>query len=289
MTGYGVAVTGWSAHLPALPPGARLAGWEPGPACPPEDAATLLGRKGLLAKEPATRLALCAVHRALGRPARAGRRVPDTPPDPDTAVVVATNLGNCATVAAVASAVAADGVRAVSPLDAPNASSNVVSSTVAIWFGWGGPNLTVCSGHPAGLDAVRLGVLLLSAGRARRVVVVGAEPADPVAAGLLDAAAPLRPLAACVLLERDGDLRLGPVEELTGPPPGGADLLLAPAGLAADAVDLTGAVGAGYGALGVLQVAVAAAVLAERGGSARIVCGDPDDGYRTTRLSRGTG
>ncbi len=285
-----VAVTGWSVHLPGLPGDVRLGGWDPGAACAPEDAAQLLGRKGLLAKEPATRLALCAVHRALNRPARAARPGAGTPPDPGTAVVVSSNLGNCATVAAVATAVRGEGVRAVSPLDAPNASSNVISSTVAIWFGYGGPNLTVCSGHPAGLDAIALGVLLLAAGRARRVVVVGAEPGDPTATAQLgaDGGAPLRQGAACVLLEPAGELVLDPVDDLPERWSPEDDLVLAPGDVApaGATLDLTAQLGATYGALGVLQVAVAAAVLAGRGGAARIICGDRDDGYRTTRLVR---
>jgi 3-oxoacyl-[acyl-carrier-protein] synthase II len=305
--GSRVAVTRWSAHLPQLPAGTRLAGWEPGDGVPPEDAAEVLGRKGLLAKEPATRLALCAVHRALGLPPRAPRRGADTSPDPGTAVVVSSNLGNCATVAGAATAVRDEGVRAVSPLDAPNASSNVISSSIAIWFGFGGPNLMVCSGQPGGLDAVALGTLLLTAGRARRVVVVGVEPGDPVATALLgaDGGPPLRQAAACVLLEPVGYLLLDPVEDLvrektpSGPATGTAgghtapdgtpaELVLAPQHLCPDqtTVDLTATLGATYGALGVLQVAVAAAVLAEHGGAATIVCGDAQDGYRTTRLSR---
>jgi 3-oxoacyl-(acyl-carrier-protein) synthase len=292
-----VAVTGWSAHLPDLPAGGTLGGWSPGPACPPAQAAALLGRKGLAAKEPATRLALCAVHRALGRPAGARRR-PGDPPDPATAVVASSNLGNVATVRAVAAAVAAEGVRAVSPLAAPNASSNVLPATVAIWFGYGGPNLLVCSGHPAGLDAVGLGMLLLAAGRADRVVVVGAEPDDPVAAGLLAAgpgAGPaLRQAAACVVLAPAGPPGAPVLEPVRPapevlPPEGPETVLVGPAGCfpaGRVVLDLTAQIGHTYGALGVLQVAVAAAILAGRAGAARIVCGDRADGYRTTRLVR---
>ncbi|MEV5693461.1 beta-ketoacyl synthase N-terminal-like domain-containing protein [Micromonospora globbae] len=203
------AVLAAALHLPgvdALPadlPGARAATVEE-PACPPERAADLLGRKGLLAKEPATRLALCAVHRALGLPAKAPRRT--GPADPRTAVVVSSNLGNVATVGDIARRLRDGGPREVGPLEAPNASSNVIAGAVAIWFRFGGPNLTVCSGATAGLDAIWLAGLLLRTGRADRVVVVGTEPDDAQARALHAArrgradGRPLRAGAACLLL-----------------------------------------------------------------------------------------
>jgi 3-oxoacyl-(acyl-carrier-protein) synthase len=192
-----VAVTGWAVHVPADDPVGRLAGGAASPAQPPERAHELLGRKGLLAKEPATRLALCAVHRALGLPAAAPRSAGR--PDPRTAVVASSNLGNVATVCRVVRTVHESGGRDVSPLDVPNASSNVVASSVAIWFRLGGPNLMVCSGATGGLDAIALAALLLRAGRADRCVVVGTEPDDEVVAALAGRA---RAGAAAVVLER---------------------------------------------------------------------------------------
>lgn len=191
----GLLVTGWCAYVP----GARISAKHeetPGP----ERAARVLGRKGLLYKEPATRLALCAVHRALGFPP--GQR-PDRPLSPGTAVVACGNLGNVETVAEVARTVEAEGGKAVSVLAAPNASSNVVASTVALWFGFGGPNLMVCSGAMAGADGLRMASLLLRARRADRVVLVGTEPADEVATALHAGTGspwPLRAAAACIVL-----------------------------------------------------------------------------------------
>ncbi|KAA2265816.1 beta-ketoacyl synthase [Solihabitans fulvus] len=280
-----IAVTSWSVWLPGLGPAETLGGWSPGPACRPEEAGELLGRKGLLNKEPATRLALCAVHRALGLPP-GHRRGRGAPPDPDTAVVASSNLGNVHTTCAVARAVRDQGVRGVSPLDAPNVSSNVIASSVAIWFGFGGPNLMVCSGHPSGLDAIALGGLLLASGRARRVVAVGVEPDDPIAAALCAPGPPLRQAAACVVLEPSGGIVLDRVTEAAGPvfrDEATPTIVIGPGG--DGALDLTRRLGHTYGALGVLQVAVGAALLHERGGAARIVCGDPTDGYRTTRLT----
>ncbi len=180
-------LTGWSLHLPGV------AGFD---GAPPEKAATVLGRKGLLYKEPSTRLALCAVHRALGF--EPGQRATG-PIETGTAVVACSNLGNVETVAKVTRAVEAEGGRAVSVLDAPNVSPNVVASTVALWFGFGGPNLMLCSGSTAGLAGLRMASLLLRSGRATRVVLVGAEPEDEIASILHDA--PLRAGSACVILE----------------------------------------------------------------------------------------
>jgi 3-oxoacyl-[acyl-carrier-protein] synthase II len=270
-----VAVTGWSVHVPGVDLLARLpvpAGSLP-PALPADRAHELLGRKGLLGKDEATRLALCAVHLALGRPPGAAR--PTGPADPETAVVVSSNLGNVSSVVGMSRAVHAGGRRDVSPLAAPNASSNVVASTVAIWYRFGGPNLMVCSGATAGLDAVGLGALLLRAGRATRVVVVGTEPGDEVAAALHGGA--LRAGAGCVILEpgarapdapRLGVIHNGPRRPAHFEPTAGCGDL--------------------YGAHGVVQVALATAWLAS-GATAdpvTVTCGDDVDGWRGVQLHR---
>jgi hypothetical protein len=195
--------------------------------------------------------------------------------DPATAVVVSSNLGNVATVADVARTAHADGSAAVSPMAAPNASSNVIASTVAIWFGWGGPNLTVCSGAPAGADSLALAMLLLATGRAKRVVVVGAEPDDDFAVELharrAHRAGPLRAAAACLVLVPPGcgtGPELGPVVSVAEPgegPRAGPDWL-----------------GDTYGAEGVLRVAAAVAGIQAGtvAGPVGVVCGDRYDGWR---------
>ncbi|SCF12077.1 Beta-ketoacyl synthase, N-terminal domain [Micromonospora coriariae] len=269
------AVLAASLHLPGvdLPDGVA----DDDPACPAERAADLLGRKGLLAKEPATRLALCAVHRALGLPPKAPRRT--GPADPGTAVVVSSNLGNVATVGDIARRLREGGPREVGPLEAPNASSNVIAGAVAIWFRFGGPNLTVCSGATAGLDAIWLAGLLLRTGRADRVVVVGTEPDDPQAQALhaaregAVAGRPLRAGAACLLLGPvDAPQRplalLGPVRA-GGAPADGAPL-----------VDSTLLAGDHYGAAGVVHTALAVRLGGGAATSVTVRCGDPVDGVR---------
>ncbi|WP_433241181.1 beta-ketoacyl synthase N-terminal-like domain-containing protein [Streptosporangium sp. CA-135522] len=287
--------TGWSLHLPGVRPGEALAAhlgepagaWADDDSPAPDQAKELLGRKGLLYKEPATRLALCAVHRALGL--RPGQR-PDWPLAPEVAVVACSNLGNVETVAKVTRTIAAEGGRGVSVLDAPNVSSNVVASTVALWFGFGGPNLMVCSGATAGLDGVRLAGLLLRARRAERVVLVGAEPADEVATALHAAGGPARPLragAACVVLEA--------WRPEAGGPPGRALVEPVPAAgpwprprritIGRDGFDPAAHWGDCYGAEGVVALALAAHLAADEGhGPVGVRC-DSEDGSRAALVS----
>jgi hypothetical protein len=297
MNGASAVVDAWSVHLPGPP--LAVEGYPVPAACEPDAAHELLGRKGLLGKEPATRLALCAVHRALGHPPGSGRST--DPPDPRTAVVASSNLGNVRTVERVVGALRAGSVRSVSPLDAPNASSNIVASSVAIWFRFGGPNFMICSGATGGLDAVAVALLLLRADRADRVVVVGTEPADEVATALHRARRarprhPLRAAAACVVLGRVDPARprpdvhplLGPVTP--GPPDGGDGLMLdAGDGVGTGAprfVDVAALAGDTFGAAGVVYVALAAALLSGgAAGSASARCGDGRDGWRGVDLT----
>jgi len=257
MSNAAPVITAWSLHLPGidLSPAlterfglsADLAGQ---PAVPAERAAEVLGRKGMLYKEPATRLALCAVHRAFAVPA--GKR-PGFAPSPGTAVVVASNLGNVEAVARVTRTVQAEGGSAVSVLDAPNASSNIIASTIALWFGFGAANLMVCSGTGAGFDGLELSLLLLRAGRADRVVLVGAEPDDPVATELYAGSGRLRAGAACLVLEQPaaGERRLS-VQLSDGP--GLPDLTVGPGG----DFDPARQWGEFYGAQDVIALALAA-------------------------------
>ncbi|MDG4800853.1 beta-ketoacyl synthase N-terminal-like domain-containing protein [Micromonospora sp. WMMD980] len=297
-----LAATGPHAPGPGL--GAR-AGAEPGiaaeaPGWPAERAAELLGRKGLLAKEPATRLALCAVHLALGLPPKAPRRT--GPADPGTAVVVSSNLGNVATVGDIAGRLRDGGPREVGPLEAPNASSNVVAGAIAIWFRFGGPNLTVCSGATSGLDAIWLAGLLLRTGRAERVVVVGTEPDDPQARALHAArrgATPGRPLragAACLLLGPAAIPQRPVAPRHPGGAPGEPPASLDPAGTPERPLALLGPVRDGasdtgplvdearldgdhYGAAGIVHTALAVR-LAAGVPAVTVRCGDPVDGVR---------
>lgn len=160
------------------------------------DAVAVLGRKGLINKVPATRLALGAAHQALGLPVGV-RPQPDI--DPRLAVVACSTLGNVDAVLEIVGDVTGGGLRAVSPLAAPNASANVMASSVALRFGAGGANLMVVDQVDGGAHALRLALRLLSAGRAQRVLLVGAESDGPTASALDGPA--VRTGAACLVLE----------------------------------------------------------------------------------------
>jgi 3-oxoacyl-[acyl-carrier-protein] synthase II len=151
----------------------------------PVDPAARLGRKGLRYKDRATQLGLCAALDAL----RAAGLWDDglTVVDRSVAVVVSSNLGNVDTVCKVAQTIGEEGSRGVSPMDTPNASSNILASEVAIRFGLRGPNLMVCNGVTSGLDAVHWASTMLRAGRADHVLVLGVEPDNEIVRQLVDA------------------------------------------------------------------------------------------------------
>lgn len=170
---------------------------------------SVLGKRGLRYKDRASQLALCAAAAALadaGLPrARAERADGES-----FGVIVSTMNGISETVCRVAETIHAGGVRAAQPMDLPNASGNVAAASVAIWFGLEGLNLTLSAGPTSGLDAVHWATVAIQAGRARRMLVIGVEPAAEAVDRLLAQAAgrdgtdPVRSLdgAVAILLER---------------------------------------------------------------------------------------
>jgi 3-oxoacyl-[acyl-carrier-protein] synthase II len=231
-----LALLGWSLYLPGYDlrgplasSGVAARGDWAGPAPEAADAAQVLGRKGLLSKSVVTRLALCAVHRALGLPSGI-RRKADV--DPGVAVMAASGLGNTDSVAGLAQQLQSGGPATVSVLDAPNASCNVVATSVASRFGLGGPCLMFTSGAHSGAHALDAARTVLAAGRASTVVLVGAESATGAGAqlwGESGRAVALRSVGACVVLaaQSPADHRGGPVVEFAGELSPGAQLSLA--------------------------------------------------------------
>lgn len=132
-------------------------------------------RKGLRYKDRATQLAYCAASDALKS---AGLLIEDglTVDACDIAVVGTSNFGNLDTVTSTIDILSAEDTTSTSPMDLPNASSNVLASSVAVRYGLKGPNLMLCNGATSGTDALMVASTLLRAQRARHVVVVGAEP-----------------------------------------------------------------------------------------------------------------
>ncbi|WP_193513726.1 beta-ketoacyl synthase N-terminal-like domain-containing protein [Streptomyces griseoloalbus] len=298
VTGVGVALPGADSAT-ALATASR-----PGDAVEP---AAVLGKKGLRYKDRATQLGLCAAQRVLtdaGLLADGVLTVDGT----RTAVLVSSNLGNVDTVCRVVRTIADEGTHGVSPMDTPNASSNIIASEIAIRWGLKGPNLMLCNGPASGLDAVRWGAALLRSGRADHVVVVGVEPDNEIARGLVGG--PLVDGAAALVLESAGaaEARGATVRAVIGAHTRGLDVAgtiaelaeveaepaawYAPAG-AAPALpkglpvhDLAAVWGELSGALGVVQCAAAIGALdAGADGPMWLVAGtDSDDGVATLVL-----
>ncbi|MDN3243809.1 beta-ketoacyl synthase N-terminal-like domain-containing protein [Glycomyces tritici] len=151
---------------------------------------SVLGPKGLRYKDRASQLGMSAALLALESAGQeivraADGTVRNGPLSPDTGVVVSSNRGNLDTVCRAAEVIRDQSAAGTAPMDLPNASPNVVASSIAIRFGLQGPNVMLCSGEGSGLEAVRMGAVLIGSGRAARVVVVGVEPANAAVAALL--------------------------------------------------------------------------------------------------------
>ncbi|MCP9206882.1 beta-ketoacyl synthase N-terminal-like domain-containing protein [Streptomyces sp. NEAU-Y11] len=174
----GTAITGTGVVLPGIgDPAGLLRGAVAGagPVCPAE----LIGKKGLRFKDRATQLGLCAADAALrdaGLLGPHGLRVPGG----RVGVVVSSNLGNADTVCRAVETIARETTAALSAMDTPNASSNIIASETAIRFVLRGPNLSVCNGVTSGLDALRWARLTLRSGRADHMLVIGVEPDNEI-------------------------------------------------------------------------------------------------------------
>jgi 3-oxoacyl-[acyl-carrier-protein] synthase II len=280
---------------------------------PASDPVATLGR-GVRFKDRATKLAMVATERALADASLldAGSASLAVPGD-RFAVVGSSNLGNLDTVCRTAEAIASGSVTATSPMALPNASSNVVASSTAVRFRLRGPNLMVCNGSSSGLDAIRLGALLILSGRADRAVVVGVEPVNDVVTALtgrpeeelfdgavavvLESEAVARQRAATLLAWVGGYARRADAAASIACATNGSarpQLWLADATTEAPALvgdvpwkDLEAQLGHASGALGVLQVAAGAQWLA--GGEAGPVlatAGSTDDGVSSLVLAK---
>ncbi|MFI9629745.1 beta-ketoacyl synthase N-terminal-like domain-containing protein [Streptomyces sp. NPDC052042] len=173
MTRQTVQITGVGLALPGVADAAALV--SPVPDGEPVVPADRIGRKGLRYKDRATQLALVAARDAL----RDARLVPEDGEScahgTTTAVVASSNLGNLDTVCRISAQIGEESVERISPMDLPNASSNVVASSVAIRFGLRGPNMMLCNGATSGLDALWWGARLIRSGRVARTLVIGVE------------------------------------------------------------------------------------------------------------------
>ncbi|MGW0330954.1 beta-ketoacyl synthase N-terminal-like domain-containing protein [Streptomyces sp. NPDC003011] len=173
------AVTGVAVALPgAAGPSALLRPAVTG--ADPVDTTVLTGRKGQRFKDRATRLGLHLAHAALTDAGLLDEEGTITVPGDRIGAVVSSNLGNADTVCRAVETIAKESAGALSPMDTPNASSNIIASETAIRYRLRGPNLTVCNGRGSGLDAVRWAALMLRSGRADHMLVTGVEPDNEV-------------------------------------------------------------------------------------------------------------
>ncbi|WP_330301243.1 beta-ketoacyl synthase N-terminal-like domain-containing protein [Streptomyces sp. NBC_00503] len=181
-----VVVTGAAVLLPGADTVRALA---EGPAVggAPVEPAAHVGKKGLRYKDRATQLGYALTAAALrdagllGADEKDGLSVPAT----SVGVVASSNFGNLDTVTRALDTIREETVTATSPMDLPNASSNVIASSAAIRYGLRGPNLMVCNGETSGLDAVHWAATMIAAGRTERVLVLGVEPDNEVVRRLL--------------------------------------------------------------------------------------------------------
>lgn len=196
-----VVVTGASVAVPGNVKLTELASVQERPAEPVDIKARVPGR-GLRYKDRATQLAFCAAYEAL---VDAGLLTPDglTVEGEAIAVVASSNFGNVDTVCRVVQTIADEGAARVSPMDLPNASSNVIASSVAIRYGLRGPNLMLCNGSTSGLDAVHWAAGLITSRRASHALVIGVEPDNEEVRKLAGRTEILDGAAALVLQSKD--------------------------------------------------------------------------------------
>ncbi|WP_444997957.1 beta-ketoacyl synthase N-terminal-like domain-containing protein [Aliikangiella sp. IMCC44359] len=167
----------------------------------------VLGKKGLRYKDEATKLALCAVHKALDR---AGILELEKEQRKDIGIIVSSNLGNMDTVCQESEIIHQEHVDKTSPMNLPVASSNVIPSSIAIRYGFKAVNLMLCNGATSGVDAINMAIQMIRSGRAEKMVVVGVEPCNEITEQMMTECNPDNPncspanlgeLASCLILE----------------------------------------------------------------------------------------
>jgi 3-oxoacyl-[acyl-carrier-protein] synthase II len=146
-------------------------------------------------KDRATRMALLAAKRALESAGLPTVNSDQASPH-SFGVVVSSNLGNVDTVCRVAKTIEVSSTRDVRPMDLPNASSNVIASTLAITYGCKAVNLMICNGAHSGIDALHMARNVIRTGRAERMLVVGVEPLNDVVALLMQQSSTAQSVAA---------------------------------------------------------------------------------------------
>lgn len=202
----GIRVTGASVLLPELGILGPLDLDEPGEAVEP-NFRERLGRKGLRYNTKATLLALAAVTELLETAGPGTAEAGES-----CGLIAASAYGTYSAVCGVAEQLTQGGVNRISPMDLPNASSNILASQIAIRFGIKGVCLTVDDGLRSGESVLRWASRLLRAGRCERVIAVTAESPSEYEQ-LLRGGRPLVTGAVAMMLERADDGGLPPARQ----------------------------------------------------------------------------
>lgn len=234
-------------------------------------------------RDRASDLALSAVGPALadaGLPGFTG---------PSIATVVSTSYGGLEQACQALDTIGSSSSRALSPRLMHAMSSHVISAWVSIEHKFLGPCLTLCDGPTSGLDAVHWAANMIATARADVVMVIGVEPRTAPVLRLLGAGQPVLDGAAAIVVEAEGHAlargarrravfesygraahledalrQLGgrPLRWWLPPEPGAPGDVSVPAALAGvPRIDLARELGRSSSALGVIQVALASALV----------------------------
>ncbi len=290
ITGAAVSISGLSEVASLLPAGAVAV--DPGT------------ERTSAFRDRASDLALSAVGPALAAAGLDGERA-----DLPVATVVSTSYGALEQACLALDTITRSSTRALSPRMVHAMSSHVIGTWVSIDYGFRGPCLTLCDGPTSGLDAVHWGRNMIAAARAEVVVVIGVEPrTEPVMRllglegqehAVLDGAAAVvleaqshaaargaQPRALFGSYSRAAQLEAAlprpggrPVDWWFAPEPAEPGDITIPAALAGvRRIDLARGLGRSSSALGVIQVALASALVEREGPAAALaVCGGKQD------------
>lgn len=136
----------------------------------------ILGDKGLRTLDRTTKLALCAARLALQD---AGYQIDSPEKEEETGVVLGTVLGIMESMINFDVTALQGGPRAVNPAHFPNTVINSPSSQISIWEKIKGFNTTISTGIASSLDALNYACGFLKMGRAKLILVGGAEGLSP--------------------------------------------------------------------------------------------------------------
>jgi 3-oxoacyl-[acyl-carrier-protein] synthase-1/3-oxoacyl-[acyl-carrier-protein] synthase II len=168
--------------------------------------ATRTPAERLLRADPLARVAMAAVaqlERAMGPGTLAG-----------AGIVVGSAFATLETNAVYWARVRERGAKAAEPRRFPYTSPNAVAGECSLAFGLTGPSFTVGGGMHAPIEALAAAAVLVEAGDAERIVVVGVDEAGPMTAAL--GASAIRTGALAVLIDAREATPAGPARARVG-------------------------------------------------------------------------